>query len=221
MGAWPTEWGLRGGRISQWLESRSFFPSRGLRVGFRPFFGVWVCLLFSFACGHTQSIHFFGQEELVREIQVVGILPLENLTDDPKAAQVVTDLLITELHHLKRFQVIGPLELKRMFQEQGIHLPKIIDRAIATEIGRRIEADGIFIGSVSEYQYQSGLPAKEEEEEPVVGINLRLINVRTSTVVWGSSYARSSYEAFSYEKDALTQVVIKALRGMLNSLKQV
>jgi TolB-like protein len=172
------------------------------------------------SCGHTQATFFLSSPDLLKEIQVVGVLPLENLTDSPEAAQIVTDLLVTELHHLERFRVLGQTDVQRTFQGQQGSFPKIIDRAMATEIGRRLQVDGVLIGSVTEFQYQVAAADPREEKEPVIGINLRLINVRTSTVVWGSSYARSSYEVFAYEKDALTRVVTKALRGMLVPLSK-
>jgi len=181
---------------------------------------VMGCLLTS-ACGHTYSAHFFGDRALISEIETVAVLSLENLTEFPDAANIVTDLLVTELHHLKKFKVVKQLELAKDGKNKNLQIPKIMDRTVATQIGRQLNADAVFIGSVTEFQYQKDYQPYVEEEEPVVGLNLRLISVRTGTVIWGCSYARSSYEVFAYEKDAISRVTIKALRSMLSSLKEI
>jgi hypothetical protein len=109
--------------------------------------------------------------------------------------------------------------MTKIFKDQDVRLPKFSDRVVATEIGRRLGADGVFIGSVSEFRYRKDFDPEVEEEEPVVGINLRLVNVHSSTVIWGGSHSRSSYEVFTYEKDPLTRVAIRAIKEMLGTLQ--
>lgn len=185
---------------------------------------AWVAflgiLLLNFAaCGHTYTTHFDHGGDAWSSVKRVAVLPLDNLTETPDAGEVLGSLLMTELQALGRFSVVGKLEMQKTLEEKNVRMPAIMDRVAAAEIGRRLNCDAVVIGSVLEFSYRADKDT--DEMEPVVALNLRVVSVRTGTVIWGASHARSSFEVFSYEKDALTRVANLALREILAPLKNV
>lgn len=169
------------------------------------------------SCGHKYHSSFHSRPQALSAIKTVVVLPLDNLTANPDAGVAVTDLLVTQLFQLGRFRILSKIELEQLYAQQNLKIPKSIDRGTAAELARRVGADGVLYGSVTEFAYQGG-SSDEDEKEPAVGINLRLVDARTGTVVWGSSSSRASDEVFAYEKDALGQVTVRALRTMLSDL---
>ena len=211
--------------LAKGLAVSFFFHGSRMNAPFLFFKRIFLISLLTFylgtliACGRSYSTYFVSNKNIIKPLKSVAVLPLENLTATPGAGSAMTDLLLTELHNINRYQVMGKIEMDKAFREKNIELPKIVDRSVAAEIGRQLNVDGVFFGSVTEYLYRKG-QALDDEQEPAVGINLRLVSSKSGTVIWGSSFARSSYEVFTYEKDALTRVALKAIREMLDPLRR-
>ena len=75
----------------------------------------------------------------------------------------------------------------------------------------------MIIGAVSEYWYRI-YREEDEEVEPAVGFNARLISVATGDVVWSAGVTRSSYDLFLSRKDPLNRVAQLAVMEMIQSL---
>lgn len=175
-------------------------------------------LLFSvFGCGHSYNRFFVGWPEGIQRMKSVAVMPFENLTAFPNAGEIVSELFTSELYSSGKFKVLESEQIKRVLDEKGIELPKVIDRSFAQEIGSVLGVDGVFIGSVSEYWYRVRME-ETREEEPAVGFNVRLIDTKTGAVVWASSCSRSSYSVFVYQRDSLNRVAQIIAKKMVKKL---
>jgi curli biogenesis system outer membrane secretion channel CsgG len=179
---------------------------------------ITTFLLFSFfGCGHSYNRFFVGWPEGINRMKSVAVMPFENLTSFPNAGEIVSELFTAELYTSGRFKVLESEQIKRILDEKGIELPRVIDRSFAQEIGAILGVDGVFIGSVSEYWYRIRME-ETREEEPAVGFNVRLVDVKTGAVVWASSCSRSSYSAFVYQRDSLNRVAQIIAEKMVKKL---
>jgi TolB-like protein len=148
----------------------------------------------------------------------VAVLPFENLTKFYQAGQIVPDLLATELYRLRRVKVMERAEAVAVCAGLGIQIPKAIDAQYARVLGEKLGVDGVIIGSVTEYWYRV-YREEDEDVEPAVGINARLVSVATGEVLWAASVTRSSYDMFLSQKDPLNRVAQLAVVEMLKSLR--
>lgn len=168
-------------------------------------------------CGHKYVSGRTVDEADFSEIRTVAVLPFENMTKFHEAGKIVPDLLATELYISGEFKVMERTEAVALCAEEGIRIPEAMDAQYAQTLGKKLGVDGVFIGSVSEYWYRI-YREEDEEVEPAVGINARLIDVATGDVVWASSVTRSSYDIFLSQKDPLNRVAQLAVMEMLDSL---
>jgi TolB-like protein len=114
----------------------------------------------------------------------VAIVPFENLTNYPNAGRIAAELMATELYERSLFTLQEETTTRRALAELQIDPDNLTSIAAAKQAAEMLEVDGILIGSVSEFGYQQGL-----REEPVVGLNARLIDGRTGAVLWASSHS--------------------------------
>ena len=114
----------------------------------------------------------------------VAVLPFENLTNYPNAGRIVAELMATELYDRGVFELQEDTETRRALAQLKIDPENLTSVAVAQQAAGLLEVDAIVIGSVSEFGYQQGL-----REEPVVGLNARLVQAGTGTVLWASSHS--------------------------------
>lgn len=142
-------------------------------------------LVFTSGCLHTRhAADFVGAGVDLGTRARVAVIPLENLTNYPKAGLIAAELLSTEIYRRDLFELVEGTALRQALTSLDIDLADLAADFAAADLANRLEVDAVLIGSVSEYGYQHGL-----HEEPVVGLNLRLVRAGEGEVLWASSHS--------------------------------
>jgi TolB-like protein len=120
----------------------------------------------------------------------------------------VADAIITELVKLNRFEVVERTQLEKVVAEQRLSLADLGDSAKAAEAAKILGADLIVTGSITEAaSSQTGrgyVVFKKKKLTGRVVLDARLINIRTTKAVWGST---------TEGQEELTSKDILAFRG--------
>lgn len=155
----------------------------GLRASSR--IGVAAAFLAMLACGGPQVQEFTNPEADLSFYERVGVVPFRTLAADRLAGEKFTTEFSTALLASELFDVV----------DYGIfvsHLTKILgtrspaDGLSADEIKQIAAAagvQGLFVGTVSEYQMTS----TPSGQFPVVTVEVRLLDAETANVVWSAS----------------------------------
>lgn len=155
----------------------------------------------------------------------VAVLPFENLTNHPNAGQIAADIVSTELYGVDGLR---SMDAARVRSRLSAAKPAGVDAATAAvadapadaapldaqAAGRTLGVDAVLAGSVSEYGYQHGL-----REEPVVGLNARLVRTSDGAVLWTSSQSEAGRGYFS--RDSVNNVAQRVVTRMIDSLRPV
>ncbi|CAO3450070.1 hypothetical protein [Azospirillum largimobile] len=152
----------------------------------------------------------------------VAVLPFENLTNHPNAGQIAADLVSTELYGVGSVRTVeagrvrSRLATLKSADAGAAAVPEApADAPLdAQAAGRALGVDAVLAGSVSEYGYQHGL-----REEPVVGLNARLVRVSDGAVLWTSSQSEAGRGYFS--RDSVNNVAQRVATRMIDSLRPV
>lgn len=174
--------------------------------------GAKICALFlglSACAGGFQQVRLspalaqahFQDRLRAAQITTVAVLPFENLAASAGATEIVTDAFATALYGAKRFSIMERAETVRRARAAGIQLPNVIDRSTALKVARALKVDGIFIGTVTEYQYLF------YPEDAVVGIKVELLDVETGQVVWGGIFNDRHYGLIQGSDEPITNLV--------------
>lgn len=142
----------------------------------------------------------------------VAVLPFENLTNYPSAGQIAADLVSTELYSLGLYRAVEASRVRNQLTAAKVDAEKLSDSTSAQAAGRTLGVDAVLVGSVSEYGYQHGL-----REEPVVGLNARLVRASDGAVLWASSQSEAGRGYFS--RDSVNNVAQRVVARMMDSLR--
>ncbi len=177
--------------------------------------GLFLVLAGCTATYQTTSDKKSGFDE---QRKVLALLPLVNLTSYPNAGRIMGDILATELYARSSFRILERTEMVEKIQGEAKDLESIVDNAAAVRLGKKAGAEMVLCGSVSEYRYKRGL-----DEEPAVGINLRLLDVEGNRVIWAGSVSATS-NCFFLCRDSLNLLAHEKcadlVTAMLNKLSR-
>ena len=137
-------------------------------------------------CGSSYQNAYVSTQAAVNSGKSVAVLPLVNLTQHPQAGRNVSDLLTTELYASGKFTILERTALIEKIIGDETDLDFVMNTAVAQRVGKAVGADTVVFGSVTEYRYTRGL-----DQNPAVGVNLRMLDVASGEVTWASSASRT------------------------------
>lgn len=178
--------------------------------------GIFVCflllaaLLTAVGCSYQQD--FVKGEEIGSRARWAAVLPLVNLTSYPNAGRIVGDLLTTELYALTDFKIMERTEMLAKLKGEEDDLDEVLDRAVALKVGKQLGVDTVIFGSVTEYRYKRGL-----DEDPVVGINIRMLDVKSDKILWAGSNSGTG-GCFWFCEDSLNRLAQKTCHDMVAAM---
>lgn len=127
----------------------------------------------------------------------------QNATDEDHAGRALTEIAASVLleRGIAIVQTEPALVKSRMPAAAG-------NDGLFVEVARELQATHLLIGTVHEYRYKTDL-----DGDPVVGVSLRLVDVKDGATLWqGSSSHVSIWQA------SLTKTAQKAMRALVKQL---
>lgn len=145
-----------------------------------------------------------------RAVQRVAVLPFRAPTELIGAS--VSDLFVTELMKTGRYELIERGQLANVLGETDVQLSGLT-AGQAVQLGRMAGADGVVVGTVTEYE----MAARSGRTAPVVGVSVRLVDATTSKVLWSVDHAArgASGETLTQQARAVVREMVQALSRQL------
>jgi hypothetical protein len=171
-----------------------------------------LSMLFFLSCSYQQD--FVKGEEIHAKARLVAVLPLVNLTTFPNAGRIVLDLLTTELYANTDFQIMEQTDLLNKMKGNKEDLDQVLEKAVAFRVGEALGADTVIFGSVTEFRYKRGL-----DEAPVVGVNIRMLDIRTNRILWSGSKSGIG-GCFWFCEDSLNRLAQKVCRDLVVAMSK-
>lgn len=150
-------------------------------------------------------------------IERIAIMPFKAPTE--LIGLSMSDLFITELMRMKRYEIVERGQLASVLSEAEIALSGLSD-ARAMELGTMLGADGVVIGTVDEYS----TVARRGKTYAVVGLSVRLIDCETGRVMWSASLADDADDAgipVSQHARSIVRSTVYSLQKQWRVQKQV
>ncbi|MDD5491066.1 MAG: CsgG/HfaB family protein [bacterium] len=161
-------------------------------------------------CGGVQ-LQVMPKEKLSASIKTIAILEFADVRqakekeahDNP--APIIQEKIISALVNQGMFRVIERQQLEKIIAEQKLQMSGLIDNSSAVEIGKILGADGIMVGSITEYGRTIYPKAR-------LTVNVRVIEVKTGLIKWATEIkGRKANYAYPIEllKDIIDETVAK------------
>jgi hypothetical protein len=139
--------------------------------------------------------------------QGLALLPINNLSETPQADAQAQILVETQLR-ARGVQRLGTYE-----QAQHVSLRALLDPARQLSDGMQWATQSGYryglTGTVNEWHYKAGA-----DKEPVVGMNLKLLDLFSGEVLWQANAARTGwgYASLPAVADALIAELLQGIR---------
>ena len=117
-----------------------------------------------------------------QQIHRVAVLPFKGPTEHIGIS--ISDLFVTEVLQSGRYELVERSQMAKVLGETELALSGLTSSQ-AAEAAQMIGADGVIIGSVSEYE----MVALSGKTFPSVGISARLIDADSGKIVWSVDFA--------------------------------
>lgn len=147
-------------------------------------------------------------------IRKVAVLPFKAPTELIGAA--VSDQILTELLRTGRYEMVERSQMAQVLGEQELSMAGL-SAGKAAEIGAMLGADGVIIGTVSEYEKV----ARRGGTVPVVGISARMIDTHSGKIVWSSDVAERASSSSVTLSEHSRKVVHELIAGVFFKMKSV
>ncbi len=175
---------------------------------------VLLLLVFMLAgCGGVQ-LQVAPKEKLSGSIKTIAIMKFADARQDKEKgaydnpSMIIQEKMISGLVNQGIFRVIERQQLEKILAEQKLQMSGMIDNNSAVEIGKMLGADGIMVGSITEYGRTIYPKAR-------LTVNVRVIEVKTGLVKWATEIkGRKANYAYPVEllKDIIDETVTKLIK---------
>lgn len=179
-----------------------------------------VILLAAVSCSGVRS--FMNPDADMGFYRRVGVASFVSLTDDPRAAQKLQRVLVTELLKRGEFDVVPQGQFEKIETDvrgkQSLTYPASLDSAALKMVGEQTGAQGILLGTIREFRMER----VGQEEFPLVAFSLQLVDAPTGRVVWDVSLGERGGPKFPIisvgETHTLSELSAKLCRKALGTM---
>ena len=139
-------------------------------------------------------------------IDKVGMLPFKAATT--LIGTSVSDMFVTELMKMGRYELVERSQMSGVLGETEVALSGLT-AGQAAQLGQMVGANGVIIGTVSEYE----TVAMGGRTYPVVGISVRLIDSATGKILWSVDHSERGGKGDTLSQHA--RAVVKNMSAAL------
>lgn len=148
----------------------------------------------------------------------VAVMPLNNLTSEKYAGEIVRQLVISEMLASGLIDVVVPGEVTTAVTDLGIKDVTSLNASQIQSLGSALGVEALVMGSVEEY----GMVKSGSTTAPQVTITLMMADTGTGTIVWSITKSRggASFMArhFGAKHETISETVLKVVRESINTL---
>ncbi len=182
--------------------------------------GCMLCMMvFVPGCGGGSTATYHIRQDVdFGFIKRIAVLPMDNLTGDRYAGDVVRQVVISELLASGLADVVVPGEVVAALDKMG---PKSIS-ALTTEqlkaLGNTLKVQAFVLGSVEKF----GEVRVGNVSAPEISITLMLADAGSGSIIWSATRTTGGAgfmaRHFGARTDTLSESVLKIVRATLQTL---
>ncbi|GBD96296.1 hypothetical protein BMS3Abin06_01181 [bacterium BMS3Abin06] len=182
-------------------------------------FALTVFLLFAVTgCRGNIPVYHISEDIDFSFYKKVAVLPLDNLTNDKYAGEIVRQVVISELLASGLVDVVLPGDVKSAFNNLGIKSVSSLNSNQIRALGKSLKVEALILGVVEEY----GEAKMGNVSAPQVTISLMMADAGSGSIVWSITQTRggASFWArhFGARHETISETVLMLVRESIRTL---
>ncbi len=186
------------------------------------FIFIIIGLFFINACApitQNKKVSYFNWDINVKHIRKIAILPFENYTRNKEISSTIREMVLAEVLSQNIFEVVDPSITDLVVFEEGLERSLKMDRGTIKRIGDRLGVQALLLGSVTYWeQVREG-----SYSYPIIGLSLRLIDVKSGKIIWECKEIKSGYNLFArlfgFRSKSAIELAFDLVKDMLKDWK--
>jgi PBP1b-binding outer membrane lipoprotein LpoB len=180
---------------------------------------IVLAALFCSGCRSSNPETYHVNEDVdFSFVKKVAVMPLENLTSDKSAGEIVRHLVISEMLASGLSDVVVPGEVIHAVNDLGIKNISSLSKKQIIALGRTLRVQALIMGSVQQY----GLIRLANISAPEVTITLMMADTGTGDIIWSVTKTRggASFMArhFGTKSETISEAVLATVREAIETL---
>lgn len=120
----------------------------------------------------------------------MAILPFENLTKATGAAKTLEGMVLVEFLKRAPVTIVDPGEVAAALSKARVRIATSMSRDTLAAVARELGVDLVLVGTLHDYDVQTGSGAGTSGPIPVLAMTLRVVDARGGNIVWAANAAR-------------------------------
>lgn len=179
---------------------------------------VFFILAFLSGCARTTFTYHIREDVDFSFFKRVAVMPLENMTTDKFAAEIVRQAVISELLATGAVDVVVPGDVMYAIDRLGIKSVALPTAEQIKNVGKTLNVQGVILGSVEKF----GDERLGSISAPAVTITLMMADTSSGGIVWSTTRSKggASFAArhFGARTDTLSETTLKVVRESIRTL---
>lgn len=148
----------------------------------------------------------------------IAVMPLDNLTNEKFAGDIVRQVVISEILASGLIDVIVPGEVMSVVNDLGIKTVTALSAGQIKSLGKALGVEAVILGSVEEY----GTVKLGSVNAPQVTITLMMADTSTGFIVWSITKTRGGAgfmaRHFGARHETISETVLMLVRDAIQTL---
>ncbi|MCG2710147.1 MAG: hypothetical protein L6246_07530 [Thermodesulfovibrionales bacterium] len=151
-------------------------------------------------------------------VKRVAVLPLDNLTNEKYAGEIVRQVVISELLASGLVDVVVPGEVIAAIQKLRLKPEESLNAEQIKAVGKDLKVQAVILGSVEKF----GEARVGNISAPEISITLMMADTSSGSIVWSATRTSggASFMArhFGARSDTMSETVLKVVREAIQTL---
>ncbi len=146
----------------------------------------------------------------------VAVLPLDNLTNNKAAGQIIKQVVISELLASGLVDVVIPGEVMSAISELDIQNISSLNKNQIRALGNALNVEAVIMGSVDQFgDVKSG-----SMSAPEVTITLMMAEVESGNIIWSITLTRGGLDFMARHFGAKSETMSEVVQGVIREAIQ-
>ncbi len=181
-----------------------------------------LCMVvLSLGCRGNVSTYHISQDMDFGSVKRVAVLPLDNLTNERYAGEIVRQVVISELLASGLVDVVVPGEVIAAIQKLRLKPEESLNAEQIKAVGKDLKVQAVILGSVGKF----GEARVGNISAPEISITLMMADTSSGSIVWSATRTSggASFMArhFGARSDTMSESVLKVVRETLRTLTKI
>ena len=167
-------------------------------------------------CGGNAPVYHIDPNVDFSFFKNVAVLPLDNLTNNKVAGEIVKQIVISELLASGLVDVVIPGEVMSAISELGIQNISSLNKNQIKALGNALNVEAVIMGSVEQYgEVRSG-----NLSAPEVTVTLMMAEIESGDRIWWITLTRGGLDFMARHFGAKSETMSEIVQGVIREAIQ-